>query len=160
MAAVRAAVRQPAGFTLIEVLLVVVLIAIAASVAAMSIRDDDRHKLQEEGDRLAALFRMAQSEARISGRTLVWEADLTGYGFRTASGADDEKLRDELARRRAWPFQVRRVETPRILFTREPLREPALIQLETASRELRLLLDARGDLRIADCEREACAASR
>jgi|SRR4051812_28392845 general secretion pathway protein H len=152
--------KAPPGFTLIELLLVVVLIAVAASVAAMSIRDDDRHKLQQEGDRLSALFRMAQSEARISGRTLVWEADLGGYSFRTASGADDDKLRDELARRRAWPFAVRRLDTPRILFTREPLREPAVIQLETASRELRLMLDARGELRIADCERESCAASR
>lgn len=156
-----AAVKKPApGFTLIELLLVVVLIAIAASVAAMSIRDDDRHKLQEEGDRLAALFRMAASDARISGRTLVWEADLAGYGFRAASGAEEDKPREELSRRRGWPFEVRRIDTPRILFTREPLREPAVIQLETASRELRLALDARGELRIVDCEREACAASR
>lgn len=152
--------KRPAGFTLIELLLVVVLIAIAASVAAMSIRDDDRHKLQEEGDRLSALFRMAQSEARISGRTLVWEADVTGYGFRAASGADEDKPREELARRRAWPFEVRRIEAPRLLFTREPVREPALIRLETMNRELDLALDARGELRIIDCERESCAASR
>lgn len=156
-----AALRKPArGFTLIELLLVVVLIAIAASVAAMSIRDDERHKLQEEGDRLSALFRMAQSEARISGRTLVWEADLAGYGFRAASGAEEDKPREELARRRAWPFEVRRVEAPRILFTREPLREPAVIRLETANRELELALDARGELRVVDCGLESCAASR
>jgi general secretion pathway protein H len=148
------------GFTLIELLLVVVLIAIAASVAAMSIRDDDRYKLQEEVDRLSALFRMAQSESRISGRTIVWEADLAGYGFRPASGAEEDKLREELGRRRSWPFTVQRIEGPRILFTREPLREPAVIRIETQNRELRLALDARGDLRIVDCEREACAASR
>ena len=155
-----AALRKATGFTLIELLLVVVLVAIAASVAAMSIRDDERHKLQEEGDRLAALFRMAASDARISGRTLVWEADLTGYSFRAASGAEEDKPREELTRRRSWPFQMRGLETPRILFTREPLREPALIRLETLNRELRLALDARGELRIQDCEREACAGSR
>lgn len=152
--------KAPAGFTLIELLLVVVLIAIAASVAAMSIRDDERHKLQEEGDRLSALFRMAQSDARISGRTLIWEADLAGYGFRAASGAEEDKPREELARRRAWPFEVRRIEAPPILFSREPLREPAVIRLETVNRELDLALDARGELRIVDCEREPCAASR
>jgi general secretion pathway protein H len=152
--------KTGAGFTLIELLLVVVLIAIAASVAAMSIRDDERHKLQEEGDRLSALFRMAQSEARISGRTLVWEADLAGYGFRAASGTEEDKPREELARRRAWPFEVRRLDAPRLLFTREPLREPAVIRLETTNRELQLALDARGELRIVDCERESCAASR
>lgn len=157
MAALR---RAPAGFTLIELLLVVGLIAIAASVAAMSIRDDERHKLQEEGDRLAALFRMAASDARISGRTLVWEADVAGYGFRAASGAEEDKPREELARRRPWPFAVQRIVAPRILFTREPLREPAVIEIETQNRGLRLALDARGELRIVDCEREACAASR
>ena len=157
MAAVRPAC---AGFTLIELLLVVVLVAVAASVAAMSIRDDERHKLQEEGDRLAALFRMAASEARVGGRSLVWEADLAGYRFRAASGADDAPLPEALARRRPWPFEVRRLEAPRILFTREPLREPAAIRLETPARELALALDARGELRVLDCEREACAALR
>lgn len=150
----------PAGFTLIELLLVVVLVAVAASVAAMSVRDDERHKLQEEGDRLSALFRMASSEARISGRTLVWDADRAGYGFRTANGAPEDRLPDELSRRRPWPFEVRRLETPRILFTREPLREPALVRIETPSRELRLAVDAVGELRVVDCEREACAALR
>lgn len=156
-----AALSKPRmGFTLIELLLVVVLIAIAASVAAMSVSGDERHRIREEGDRLAALFRMAQSDARIGGRTLVWEADLTGYWFRPASGAEEDKPREELARKRAWPFQVQRIETPRILFTREPLREPAVIQIDTPGRELRLALDARGELRTVDCEREACAALR
>ncbi len=157
MAALR---KRPSGFTLIELLLVVVLVAVAASVAAMSVRGDERHKLQGEGDRLSALFRMASSEARISGRTLVWEADPAGYAFRTASGTAEDRLPEELARRRAWPFEVRHVDTPRILFTREPLREPALVRIETPSRELRLVIDAVGELRVVDCELEACAASR
>lgn len=152
--------KGPAGFTLIELLLVVALIAVAASVAAMSVPRDEHYKLQEEGDRLAALFRMAASEARVSGRTLVWEADPAGYSFHTASGAEDDKLSEELARRRAWPFEVRRLDTPRLLFTREPLREPALVRIETPTRELRLAIDAAGELRVVDCEREACAASR
>jgi general secretion pathway protein H len=148
------------GFTLIELLLVVVLVAIAASVAAMSVSGSERHRLQEEGDRLSALFRMAQSDARVSGRTLLWEADLAGYWFRAASGLEEDGPREELARKRAWPFPVSSIETPRILFTREPLREPAVIRIETPDRELRLALDARGELRTVDCEREACAALR
>jgi len=148
------------GYTLIELLLVVALVGIAASVAAMSVRGDERYRLREEGDRLSALFRMAASEARISGRTLVWEADLSGYRFRAARDAEDEKVREELGRRRAWPFEVRRLETTRILFTREPLREPALVVIETPARELHLALDAGGELRASDCERESCAASR
>ena len=69
-------------------------------------------------------------------------------------------MRDELARKRAWPFEVRRLETRQILFTREPVRQPALIEIDTPARELRLALDARGELRTLDCEREPCAALR
>jgi len=155
-----AALRKPAGFTLIELLLVVVLVAVAASVAAMAVPRNGGYKLQEEGDRLAALFRMAASEARVSGRTLVWQADLAGYSFQTASGAENDKLSEELARRRAWPFEVRRLDTPRVLFTREPLREPALVRIETPEREMHLAIDAVGELRVIDCERQACAGSR
>jgi general secretion pathway protein H len=152
--------ERSAGFTLIELLLVVALVGIAAGVVAMSVHGDERRKVQEEGDRLSALFRMAQSEARISGRTLLWEADLSGYWFRTAAAADNDTLRDELQRKRPWPFEVRRVDTRQIVFTREPLREPALIEIDTRDREVRLALDALGNLRPLDCEREACAGSR
>ena len=152
-----AALERSAGFTLIELLLVVALIGVAVGVVALSVSGNEQHKMREEGDRLSALFRMAQSDARISGRTLVWEADLSGYWFRTA---DNAELREELARKRPWPFEVRRVETRQILFTREPVRQPALIEIDTPGRELRLALDARGDLRTLDCEREPCAASR
>ena len=155
-----ATLRRGEGFTLIELLLVVALMGVAVGVVAMSVGGDERYRMREEGDRLSALFRMAQSDARISGRTLVWEADLTGYWFRAASGAEEDRPREELARKRAWPFEVRRVETRQILFTREPLREPAVVAIDTPSRELRLALDARGDLRALDCERESCAASR
>ena len=99
-------------------------------------------------------------EADAGNRPPAPQPDLTGYWFRPAQGGEDEKLRDELARKRAWPFEVRRVETRRILFTREPLREPVVVAIETPTRELRLALDARGELRAIDCERESCAASR
>ena len=149
-----------AGFTLIELLLVVALIAVAAGVAAMSVQGDEQRRVQQETDRLAALFSMAQSEARISGRTLAWEADVRGYGFRALGATEKDPLRDELARRRPWPFEVRRIDTRPILFTREPLREPAMVAIDTPQHELRLALDARGELRMLDCQREPCAASR
>src|SRR5437762_1363545 len=70
------------GFTLIELLLAVAIIGITAGIVSLSVRGADAGKLAEEGDRLAALFRMAASEARVGGRSLVWEADLAGYRFR------------------------------------------------------------------------------
>jgi general secretion pathway protein H len=148
---------RPRGFTLIELLLTVAVIGIAAGVVSLSLRGDEPRKLREEGDRLAALFRMAASEARVGGRALVWEADLAGYRFRPAApGA----LREELARERRWAVAVKRIEAPRIFFTREPLREPAILEIATDEHRLRLALDALGNLRPAACEDARCVASR
>jgi general secretion pathway protein H len=148
------------GFTLIELLLVVALIAIAAGVASLAVGGDEPRKLREETERLAALFRIAQSEARVSGRTLAWEADYSGYSFRVMSGDSREELREELQRRRAWPFEVERIGTPRVLIRREPVREPVVIEIATRSRDLHLSLDALGNLAALDCGGARCAASR
>ena len=147
------------GFTLIELLIVVALIAIIAGVAALAVGGDGERQIREETERLAALFRIATSEARASGRTLVWEADHSGYRFRAASDEQYE-LREELARRRAWPFEVERIDTPRVLITREPLREPVLIEIGTRNRDLHLALDALGNLAAVDCGGARCAVSR
>ncbi|TMH70924.1 MAG: type II secretion system protein GspH [Betaproteobacteria bacterium] len=143
-----------AGFTLIELLLTVAIIGIAAGVLTLSLRGDEARKLREEGERLSALFRMAQSEARVGGRPLVWEADLSGYRFR------GDALREELARERRWAVEVKRVETRRLLFAREPLREPAIVEIATEEHRLRLALDALGNPGPADCEDPRCVASR
>lgn len=156
MAALR---KRPAGFTLIELLLVVVLIAVAASVAAMSVPRDEHYKLQEEGDRLAALFRMAASEARVGGRTLVWEADLSGYRFRPLVADNTFNLREELARDRSWGIEVRKVDARELVFTREPVRAPATVEIATDEHRLRLALDALGNPR-TECLDASCAASR
>jgi general secretion pathway protein H len=149
----------PRGFTLVELLVVVALIAIVAGVAALALGGEESRKLREETERLAALFRIAAAEARASGRTLAWEADHAGYWFRAANDEQYE-LREELARRRAWPFEVERIGTPRVLITREPLREPVRIEIGTRRRDLHLALDALGNLAAVDCEGARCAASR
>jgi len=150
---------RTAGFTLIEIMLVVALIAIAAGLAALSVGGGER-TLREESERLAALFQMAQSEARTSGRSLVWQADLSGYSFRPLSQDSAESLREELSRQRTWPFAVERVTPARVVFAREPVREPEIVEIATSSRDLRLALDALGNLSALDCGGARCAASR
>jgi general secretion pathway protein H len=147
------------GFTLIELLLTVAIIGIAAGIVSLSVRGNETRKLSEEGDRLAALFRMASSEARVGGRSLVWEADLSGYRFRPLVADASYSLREELARERHWPVEVRRVETRELVFSREPVREPATVDIATDDHRLRLALDALGNLR-PECTDAACAASR
>ena len=147
------------GFTLIELLLTVAIIGVAAGIVMLSVRGAEMRKLTEEGDRLAALFRMAASEARVGGRTLVWEADLSGYRFRPLVADSSYLLRDELGRDRTWGVEVRAVNARELMFSREPLRAPATVEISTGDHRLRLALDALGNPR-TECVDASCAASR
>lgn len=156
----RGSSRAVRGFTLIELLLVVMLVAIAAGVASLALGDSEPRRMREEAERLSALFRMAAAEARASGRALTWEADHSGYRFRAQDDEATGKLPEELRRARSWPFPVERVATPRILISREPVREPAVIEIAARGRDLHLALDALGHLSVLDCGGGRCAASR
>ena len=148
------------GFRLIELLLVVMLIALAAGVATLALGGDEPRRMREEAERLGALFRIATSEARASGQALTWEADHAGYRFRARDEEATARLPEELRHTRRWPFEVEHIGRPRLLITREPVREPAVIEIATRARDLHLALDALGNLSVVDCGGERCAASR
>jgi len=73
------------GFTLVELLVVVALIAIASGLASLALRDPTANRLEQEGARLAALLESARAEARASGLAVRWEPraiDGEAAGFR------------------------------------------------------------------------------
>ena len=73
------------GFTLIELMVVVALIAVASAVVSLALRDPASTRLEHEGARLIALLEAARTEARAAGLTASWEprAELEGAeGFR------------------------------------------------------------------------------
>jgi len=72
--------RAAAGFTLLELMVVVVIVGIASGVVAMSLRDRSQSKLEEEGARLSALLESARTQSRIVGTDVRW-APLTTGGF-------------------------------------------------------------------------------
>ncbi len=61
------------GFTLIELMVVVAIIAIVTAVASLALRDPAAAKLEQEAVRLAALLESARAEARASGLAARWE---------------------------------------------------------------------------------------
>jgi len=80
--------RVQRGFTLIELMVVVAIIAIAAGVAALALRDPAATRLDREAVRLAALLDSARAEARASGLPVRWmpisrdAGDSSGDNFR------------------------------------------------------------------------------
>jgi general secretion pathway protein H len=79
------AARRARGFTLIELMIVVAIIAIASAVASLALRDPAASKLEHEAVRLAALLESARADARASGMAARWQPlaqDPDGAGFR------------------------------------------------------------------------------
>lgn len=61
-----------AGFTLIELMVVIALIAIVSAVASLALRDPAATRLEQEAARLTALLESARAEARASGLEARW----------------------------------------------------------------------------------------
>jgi len=94
-----------AGFTLLEVLVVLVLIGIILSFAALSVGNDGRgEQLEREGRRFAELVRIAGEEAVLQGRDLGVQFTLEGYRFLILDGDTwNELAGDEILRPRTLP---------------------------------------------------------
>jgi general secretion pathway protein H len=67
-----AAAARRRGFTLIELMIVVVLVALSAGLVSLALRDPAQSRLEHEGARLAALLESARAEARATGLTVHW----------------------------------------------------------------------------------------
>lgn len=64
--------RHPRGFTLIEVMVVMAIIAIGVGLATLAIRDPAATRLELDAVRLAALLESARTEARTGRLAVAW----------------------------------------------------------------------------------------
>lgn len=69
------------GFTLIEMLAVLLVMGLLAGLASAIVRPDEHAQLRIESERLAQLLDLAATEAHLSGKTLAWGADGKSYRF-------------------------------------------------------------------------------
>ncbi|MEJ7746851.1 MAG: GspH/FimT family pseudopilin [Luteimonas sp.] len=97
------------GFTLMEVLVVLLIMGLFVGLASAIIRPDDRGLLRVEAERLAQLLDLAAVESRLTGNAIAWTADGAGYRFwRTTGDAGWSEVRDsDLLRARVLPQGMR-----------------------------------------------------
>jgi general secretion pathway protein H len=69
------------GFTLVELLVVLLIIGITLGMTMLQLMPDNRAVLRQEADRLALLLENAELEAQASGRPLAWSGDTSHYRF-------------------------------------------------------------------------------
>ena len=73
--------RRAAGFTLLELLVVVAIIAIASAGVSFALRDASATLLEREAQRLCALLESGRAQSRASGGAVRWTATETGFRF-------------------------------------------------------------------------------
>lgn len=150
------------GFTLIELMVVVVIVGIAAAAIGLRAFPDKHKQLREDADRLAQLFAVAQGEVRTDGRQITWQADGDGYRFvRRARVAVPGSLtpteisrtdfdvfgRDELLRPRRWadgPVRVDVAPPGPPVFTAEWIPGPLTVRLQNADAMVVIVRDEAG----------------
>jgi len=103
--------RRPVrGFTLLELVLVIVVIAILTSVVTITTRPDPRQALVRQAERVGLLMGIAADEARLRHAAVTWEAGLRSYRF--VVGTADEPVAlsdDDLLRERPWEPALTRI---------------------------------------------------
>ncbi|HUX25076.1 MAG TPA: GspH/FimT family pseudopilin [Burkholderiales bacterium] len=102
----RVNISEPSrGFTLIEMLVVLLIMGLVVGLVATITQPDDRTKLQLEADRLAQLLDFAATEAQLTGKSIAWTADESGYRFWRADdkGGWSEIHDSQLLRARTLP---------------------------------------------------------
>lgn len=93
----------PRGFTLLELMVVLVIIGICTAGIGLGSLLDPARQLRQEGERLAQRLQVARDEARIDGRPLRWQADADGYRFSRREGSRWVTVeRDDLLRPQKW----------------------------------------------------------
>lgn len=69
------------GFTLIELMVVIAIVAIGSALASLALPDSDRRTLAREGERLAALLEAARAQSRAAGVPVRWRTTASGFVF-------------------------------------------------------------------------------
>ena len=117
----------PRGFTLMERVVVVALIAVASAGVSWSLRDSADSALERDAERLAALLETGRAQARAHGLPVVWQTASGGNGFEFA-GLPPPGLP------RTWlNSDTRAAPGVRVVLGPEPLIEPQALALSNAN---------------------------
>ncbi|MDO5654287.1 MAG: type II secretion system protein, partial [Brachymonas sp.] len=69
------------GFTLIEIMVVMAIVAVASAGAMLALRDTAQNQMDREAVRIAALLEGARAQSRATGVPVVWRGSAAGFEF-------------------------------------------------------------------------------
>ncbi len=148
------------GFSLIELLVVLMIMGLLVTLVTVTARPDDRAVLRLESDRLAELFALAISESELAGKSLAWTSDGRSYRFWRKSGEAgwQETGNEEPLRGRPLPQDMQvadfRVDAaqpegkPRIEFGPYAPPQAFILVLALGSERCTITMSPTGDLKV------------
>ncbi|MDR0478593.1 MAG: prepilin-type N-terminal cleavage/methylation domain-containing protein [Burkholderiaceae bacterium] len=77
------------GFTLLELLVVLIIVALATALAALALPDSGDRALARDADRLAALLEAARAQSRAAGVPVTWRLTANGFAFNGLPASSD-----------------------------------------------------------------------
>ena len=143
------------GFTLVELLVVMVIIGITLGLATLNAIPSPRQDLENEARRIALLLQLARDEAIVRNRLVAFEASGERYRFMVRGDTGWEPVtRDDLLRERSFKNPpLRLVLEPsgtggpdmlRITFGREPVDRPFVLTLASGANAVAIRADGVG----------------
>jgi general secretion pathway protein H len=132
--------RRGFGFTLLELLVVVAIVAVASAGVSFALRDAGGAPLERDAQRLAALLDSARAQSRLTGLPVRWIATNEGFRF-------DGMAADRLPQ--TWLAPDTRVAGPvtQLLLGPEPIIGPQAVVLTSADHPERSMRVATDGLR-------------
>ena len=136
------------GFTLLELLVVVSLIALSTAAVSLALRDSDTQALERDAQRLVALLEAGRVQSRLQGVAVGWEP--TATGFRFTGVPPSQGTPDALDQPRTWlsPGLSARVTEPanaqRLALGPEPLIGAQRLLLQQGDARLWIATDGLG----------------
>jgi general secretion pathway protein H len=133
------------GFTLMELMVVVAIIAIASAGVMFAIPDASTTALERDAQRLAALLDSARAQSRASGLAVTWHPTADGFkfdGLPQAKNASTGEMVDLVKFPTEWLSAETRVdENSRLALGPEPIIAQQEVVLLNAARSLTLATD-------------------
>lgn len=151
----RSASRPPRGFTLLELLVVMVIAGVMLGVVSFNAMPSARQVLENEARRIALLLQLARDEAIVRNSPVAFEADTERYRFlvRTNNAwqliEKDDLLREREFQRTPLTLLINPPLPPvsgamRIVFGREPVDKPFVLTLATDEARVDIRADGIG----------------
>lgn len=145
------------GFTLLELLLVIVIAGITLGLVSFNAMPSTHQALQNEAQRIALLMQLARDEAIVRNRPIAFEAAADGYRFVIRDGntwqpvEQDEMLRARQFQRPPVHLSIAPAAAGagnsgslRIVFGREPVDKPFVLTLASGSNAVAIHADGIG----------------